>query len=1450
MSATNRSYRIAHIADIHVKNRRRREYAVVFDRLVADIREANTEAPINVIAIAGDTFDTMTTATANNWADVAGLLSRLADVAPVVIIPGNHDLNVNAPGAPDLISPMIVAAGGAKELQAPRLTYWRHSGVFEHAGAVWVVGAPDEPLPAVADAGELVGAARARGDKPPLIGIFHETVDGARFPNGQDAVSERFAKRHLAEVAAAATGDTPCAILLGDIHARQEVPFAGSGDRAAAWYPGSLVAQTFGEGHVGHGWLLWELHAGFPCGEDVHIPPTVRVAPRDIFNDRAALTVVLADGVDITPEPRPKRPRSIRLRHDDATSPDVVAATAAALETTHKLRLRSVELGKTYQLTAAAEPHSVPAPTHPDALSAARIASQSWARHEEYIRAQLVDMAPELVEAVVSRHRASVAYQLGDTAAAARVKLVRLAFDNMYCYGGGNAIDFTAMASGRPGLTGLIASNRAGKSSLFDIITYALFDVAPRGSKPDVARRGTKGFSLSLEFEVDGSTYTIAKTKSGVTHGVKQRLTKLRPDGSVEDLTGKDVNTTVKTMRDLVGVYDHAAATAFARPSDVTGQVPFAQQTPDQRRTTLSSLLKLGVFDGIKKQADKDAVAGRAAVRALWGTVPAQFRGACAVPGAADIESVRGHVVALESSADEDGSAAADADDAVLASRDALEAAHAAENALAITVGQLRAEEAVAKPSQPADCQLNPPDGYDLAGEVPKTKAVLAEAERAADLARAELDRCLKGSSASELKAAAAEAAEKLATAIARRDAARSRAQGNDRATTEILRAELLALNAKLEAGPTREVLVDRKATADRELGKLRDVAGSLAPLMAEEKYRQLKATCAQLAEEAEAAPSSGAHGSEVVAADRLEQAKLWAGRLRAELPPSPARSLEDARKAAVEYLGALPAGRPDPVRAARVLDDLTAAAVREGESRRAEAVLVQADAEVSRIAKAAALAQSAASRAKKVKLLAEKLKDEEAARQQHTSLQLSTAEAEARIAQLTAQIAEADSNQKRAAELELELHSTQLAELDAQISSLEATAAATCDTFQAAQKAAVALKEAAARRDAARQAACCAAFWAARAAHGDIVARLGNAETEMVRAHAVSKAAREAADRAADAAARLHAAAAKAQSEADTLSRLIDGDGETRGLAEVTRELDIVLAYRKILDPKSGLASSLLADARSTVDAEINSALRQAEADFAVELGADYSIVLADDAQAGTATSAPARRVPAAMGSGYQHFILDLASRMALIKVSQAPLLECLLIDEGFGCLDGRNLPKVANALVALAESPRSPLVVAVTHRDDLRPFFSHRMSINTTHGISRIVWPTENGAAPPPEAADLAPAADGVAGGPPPAAKEPGDRSELEPVEGGRLRCPPCDKTFGPNWAEKHLASAAHAKVVTGTDQAAGISAAQPDVVAHLGGLQLKCLRCDFELKVSSWARHEISLRHLKSA
>ena len=120
--------RIAHLADIHVQDRRRLEYAAVFARLYESLRH---EAP-DLIVVAGDVFDNKMRASPHNLEDVAALLTTLAAIAPVVLIAGNHDTNCLAPGSLDLLTPLVADRRALR--QAPDAVVLVFSSHYEAGG--------------------------------------------------------------------------------------------------------------------------------------------------------------------------------------------------------------------------------------------------------------------------------------------------------------------------------------------------------------------------------------------------------------------------------------------------------------------------------------------------------------------------------------------------------------------------------------------------------------------------------------------------------------------------------------------------------------------------------------------------------------------------------------------------------------------------------------------------------------------------------------------------------------------------------------------------------------------------------------------------------------------------------------------------------------------------------------------------------------------------------------------------------------------------------------------------------------------------------------------------------------------------------------------------------------------------------------------------------------------
>lgn len=227
--------KICHISDIHVSNTRRFEYAKVFNQLFESIKQNN----ISTIVVAGDLFHEMSKATAYCWSAVGEFLCKLQSLAPTVVIPGNHDMNLRS-GNEDLISPLFFAGGGLRNLK--NIVYFRNSGVYQKFGITWIIKAPDQDFPELPDI-----------SPGPVICLLHETINTMMNPNTNKI------KEKLTEMATKVPG---LAIMLGDLHIRQEITIPN----AKCWYSGSLVCQNIVE-ELNHGWLEWIYSNGWTIRE-------------------------------------------------------------------------------------------------------------------------------------------------------------------------------------------------------------------------------------------------------------------------------------------------------------------------------------------------------------------------------------------------------------------------------------------------------------------------------------------------------------------------------------------------------------------------------------------------------------------------------------------------------------------------------------------------------------------------------------------------------------------------------------------------------------------------------------------------------------------------------------------------------------------------------------------------------------------------------------------------------------------------------------------------------------------------------------------------------------------------------------------------------------------------------------------------------------------------------
>ncbi|MDF1728966.1 MAG: AAA family ATPase [Sulfitobacter sp.] len=427
---------------------------------------------------------------------------------------------------------------------------------------------------------------RPAGDFTRAVCLFHETLHGCRFNNRRVAESERFTPKYLKSLCA--TLGVPCAVMLGDIHMRQQFELSAS---ATAAYAGSMVCQDFGESHLRHGWLDWALAGGRWVS-----------TPRDIPNPRAMYTATVRRGADVTQHP-PENPQAYKVEHID-TSPEDLRKAVDALIAKHGFEPRDVtELNGSVSEAADAVGPKVESGGPGEAEREVAIMEQVLRREPEGVRRAVIDM-----------HRAA----RPRAAERSRANLLRLTFSNMYSYGPGNLLDFERLRRATPGIIGVIAPNEAGKSALLDIIGYAVTGCAFRGAKSNIARRGPDGdpypCQLRLAFERDGQRgiFDMQKEAQEIHPRVDLEL-------GGESLVERDATETTQQQQALLGSFAHLNHVVMCR------EPGFSRMDVKKRKECLASLLQLGFYEGAKADNERQLAELRATLKANYTALCAIF---------------------------------------------------------------------------------------------------------------------------------------------------------------------------------------------------------------------------------------------------------------------------------------------------------------------------------------------------------------------------------------------------------------------------------------------------------------------------------------------------------------------------------------------------------------------------------------------------------------------------------------------------------------------------------------------------------------------------------------------------------------------------------------------------------------------------------------------------------
>ena len=177
---------------------------------------------------------------------------------------------------------------------------------------------------------------------------------------------------------------------------------------------------------------------------------------------------------------------------------------------------------------------------------------------------------------------------------------VQFEFSNMFSYGENNLIRF----ENAQGIMGIFAPNASGKSSLFDAISFCIFDKTSRTflAKNILNNRKTQ-FECKLQFQIHEIDYFIHRKAKLVNKGTAVKVDVdfwKEEDGIITSLNGEQRRDTNHIIQQYLGTYDDFVLTSLSLQGN---NALFIDKSQSERKDILAQFIGVDIFDKLYNEA-------------------------------------------------------------------------------------------------------------------------------------------------------------------------------------------------------------------------------------------------------------------------------------------------------------------------------------------------------------------------------------------------------------------------------------------------------------------------------------------------------------------------------------------------------------------------------------------------------------------------------------------------------------------------------------------------------------------------------------------------------------------------------------------------------------------------------------------------------------------------------
>jgi DNA repair exonuclease SbcCD ATPase subunit len=548
---------IYHMADIHITNNtdRYEEFDKVFKK-VYDILEKDPRDKI--IIIAGDLFDNKITFKTYTLTFVSLFISNLVKYGDVILLDGNHDVNMSNENIESTISSMLTLSRKLNINKMNQIHYLNENKIYKIKGINFGLTTMFT---------KEVTKIQNKNINEIYIGLYHGKVYGAKTDLNYkiDENNCNFKTTHFKDY------DIVC---LGDIHKHQ---FLDKNKRIA--YSSSLIQKDFGETVKLHGLIIWDLNK--LEGNFISIPNEYCMINCKIEDKKLNINE------DINLEDYKYIKAKITYKKEEIKNIDKFEKKLK-----NKYNFKEITMYEEITITN-------------DENMAGKISDNIKEVLDEYIKKSLnkeeeKNEMKQIIYKIIDENDLDIERNMK------KIELNSLYFNNLFCYGIDNQINFNKLNK----IVGIVADNGWGKSSIIDALLYTIYQRCARTKGTKVLNKFKTSSIGILEFKINDIPYEIKRTIKKLKTKNEEILEIKKNNVNINSDYKKNTN---KMIEDIFGTYEDLTDNNIMLQNSNN----FINKTEKEKKETMYKIFGIEAYDKLyqiiknkilelKKQIDRE----------------------------------------------------------------------------------------------------------------------------------------------------------------------------------------------------------------------------------------------------------------------------------------------------------------------------------------------------------------------------------------------------------------------------------------------------------------------------------------------------------------------------------------------------------------------------------------------------------------------------------------------------------------------------------------------------------------------------------------------------------------------------------------------------------------------------------------------------------------------------